>query len=85
MSRRDDPTVLFCCHVDTVPAGEPRFWTETGSVFEEISTTIQKSDSMYRDPNINKLTSAQRKTIVDHWGRFQLTEQIRSAAIPQSE
>jgi N-acetylneuraminate synthase len=62
-----------------------RFWTETGSVFEEISTTIQKSDSMYRDPNINKLTSAQRKTIVDHWGRFQLTEQIRSATIPQSE
>lgn len=62
-----------------------RFWTETGSVFEEISTTIQKSDSIYRDPDINKLTSAQRKTVVDHWGRFQLTEQIRSATIPHSE
>jgi acetylornithine deacetylase/succinyl-diaminopimelate desuccinylase-like protein len=30
LTRSEKPTVLFCCHVDTVPAGEPRFWTETG-------------------------------------------------------
>ena len=49
-----------------------RFWTETGCVFEEISTTHFKNDSVYRDPEINKLTSEQRKTVVDHWGRFQV-------------
>jgi sialic acid synthase SpsE/quercetin dioxygenase-like cupin family protein len=62
-----------------------RFWTDTGCVFEEISTTAHTSDSVYRDPDINKLTSAQRKTVVDHWGRFQLTEQLRSASIPAAE
>ena len=38
--------------------------------------------SVYRDPAINKLSSAQRKTVVDHWGRFQLTEQLRAAKLP---
>lgn len=55
-----------------------RFWTDTGCVFEEISTTAYTNDSVYRDAEINKLTSAQRKTVVDHWGRFQLTEQLRA-------
>ncbi|NJO53450.1 MAG: cupin domain-containing protein [Bacteroidales bacterium] len=59
-----------------------RFWSDTGCVFEEISTTAHSNDSVYRDPEINKLTSAQRKTVVDHWGRFQLTEQLRSARLP---
>ena len=59
-----------------------RFWTDTGCVFEEISTTAHSNDSVYRDPSINQLTSGQRKTLVDHWGRFQLTEQLRSASIP---
>jgi N-acetylneuraminate synthase len=49
-----------------------RFWTDTGCVFEEISTTHFKNDSVYRDPEINKLASEQRKTVVDHWGRFQV-------------
>jgi sialic acid synthase SpsE/quercetin dioxygenase-like cupin family protein len=62
-----------------------RFWTVTGCVFEEISTTAYPNDSVYRDPNINKLSSAQRKTLVDHWGRFQLTEQLRTACIPSVE
>lgn len=62
----------------TVPPGVwHRFRTETGCVFEEISTTAYSNDSVYRDPNINALTSKQRKTIVDHWGRFQITEQLR--------
>ena len=29
VSQSDDPTVMFCCHVDTVPAGDPRSWTVT--------------------------------------------------------
>jgi N-acetylneuraminate synthase len=59
-----------------------RFWTLEGCVFEEISTTAHANDSVYRDPAINKLTSGQRKTIVDHWGRFQLTQQLRASKIP---
>jgi N-acetylneuraminate synthase len=55
-----------------------RFWTDTGVVFEEISTTAHSNDSIYRDPDINKLTSKQRKTLVDHWGRFQLSEQLQT-------
>ena len=54
-----------------------RFWTDQGCVFEEISTTAHPNDSVYRDPRINALTTAQRKTVVDHWGRFQLSEQLR--------
>jgi N-acetylneuraminate synthase len=54
-----------------------RFWTDTGCVFEELSTTHFSNDSVYRDPAINKLTSEQRKTTVDHWGRFQIDSQLR--------
>lgn len=66
----------------TVPPGVwHSFRTETGCVFEEISTTAYSNDSVYRDPAINALTSKQRKTIVDHWGRFQITEQLRGARL----
>jgi sialic acid synthase SpsE/quercetin dioxygenase-like cupin family protein len=65
-----------------VPGVWHRFWTTTGCVFEEISSTHFQDDSVYRDDAINTLTSAQRKTIVDHWGRFQITEQLRAAEIP---
>ena len=50
------------------------FSTETGCIFEEISTTDYPNDSFYRDKNINKLERSERKTVVDHWGRFQTTE-----------
>ena len=61
----------------TVPPGVwHKFRTETGCVFEEISTTAYSNDSVYRDPSINELTSGQRKTVVDHWGRFQIKEQL---------
>lgn len=49
------------------------FWTEGGAVVEEISTTHYKSDSVYADPEINKMAAHQRKTKVDHWGRFQIS------------
>jgi sialic acid synthase SpsE/quercetin dioxygenase-like cupin family protein len=69
----------------TVPPGVWHcFRTETGCVFEEISTTAYSNDSVYRDPAINSLTSKQRKTIVDHWGRFQITEQLRGSPMKGS-
>lgn len=62
----------------TVPPGVWHcFHTQTGCVFEEISTTAFANDSVYRDPSINQLSSKQRKTMVDHWGRFQIGEQLR--------
>ena len=59
----------------TVPPGVwHSFSTVTGCVFEEISTTAYKSDSVYQDSKINQMISSQRKTSVDHWGRFQIDE-----------
>ncbi len=57
-----------------------RFWTDKGCVFEEISTTAYPHDSVYRDPKINVLASHERKTVVDHWGRFQLAEKLHKSA-----
>jgi sialic acid synthase SpsE/quercetin dioxygenase-like cupin family protein len=69
-------------HVRTLKPGEtclvmPGVWhsfgTETGCVFEEISTTHYNNDSYYKDKAINKIERFERKTVVDHWGRFQMT------------
>ena len=49
-----------------------RFWTTTGVIVEEISTTHFNNDSYYEDKNINRMERSERKTKVDHWGRFQL-------------
>jgi sialic acid synthase SpsE/quercetin dioxygenase-like cupin family protein len=66
----------------TVPPGVwHSFGTESGCVFEEISTTAYSNDSVYKDPSINDLSSRQRKTSVDHWGRFQIKEQLRGVEI----
>ncbi|MDB0016102.1 N-acetylneuraminate synthase family protein [Alphaproteobacteria bacterium] len=59
-----------------------RFWSSEGAIFEEISTTAISGDSVYRDPKINKMETVQRKTIVDHWGRFQIQEQLRNVNLP---
>ena len=48
------------------------FRTETGCVIEEISTTHYSNDSVYKDKAINDLKPHQRKTKVNHWGRWQL-------------
>ena len=59
-----------------------RFWTEKGVVFEEISTTHYNDDSYYRDKSITKAPRSKRKTVVDHWGRYQLdnlVQRIRQA------
>jgi len=72
-------------HVRTLKPGEvcllmPGVWhsfsTETGCVFEEISTTHFNNDSVYKDKSINKLERHERKTVVDHWGRFQLPAKV---------
>jgi len=56
-----------------------RFWTDTGCVFEEISTTHYNNDSVYRDPKIQAMERSERKTVVDHWGRFQLVDGKQAA------
>jgi N-acetylneuraminate synthase len=43
------------------------FSTEKGCVFEEISTTHVRGDSVYEDPKIQQLDPAQRKTTIDSW------------------
>lgn len=48
------------------------FWSETGAVFEEISTTHYPDDSFYHDRRIQRLAREERKTIVNNWGRFQI-------------
>lgn len=48
------------------------FWTETGVVFEEISTTHHNNDSFYHDKRIQRLAREERKTVVNNWGRFQV-------------
>jgi sialic acid synthase SpsE/quercetin dioxygenase-like cupin family protein len=50
------------------------FWTPTGCVMEEVSTTHHNNDSVYKDKAINELERHQRKTKVNHWGRWQLAE-----------
>ena len=52
------------------------FGTDTGVVFEEVSTTHYNDDSFYQDKAINKQGRSARKTHVEHWGRFQLIDLI---------
>lgn len=43
------------------------FTTNTGAIFEEVSTTHIKDDSYYEDDAINSLDPIQRKTIIESW------------------
>ena len=43
------------------------FSTKTGCIFEEVSTTHQRGDSMYEDPEIARLDPMERKTIIQGW------------------
>ena len=45
-----------------------KFWTNTGAIFEEISTTHFNNDSMYEDPKIAKMPREARKTRLINWG-----------------
>ena len=48
------------------------FWTESGVIFEEISTTSYADDSFYEDKEINEMPRDARKTVVENWGRYQV-------------
>ena len=48
------------------------FWTDTGVIFEEVSSTHFNDDSYYEDKAINQMDRSQRKTVVKHWGRHQI-------------
>ena len=61
-----------CCLVQ--PGVFHSFSSSDGCIFEEISTTHYKNDSFYQDDSINRLETEERKTKVDHWGRFQMLE-----------
>lgn len=52
------------------------FSTKTGCIFEEVSTTHYDNDSVYRDKSINDLKREERKTKVNHWGRYELPNKI---------
>jgi sialic acid synthase SpsE/mannose-6-phosphate isomerase-like protein (cupin superfamily) len=43
------------------------FATETGCIFEELSTTQLPQDSVYVDPAIQRLDPMKRKTILESW------------------
>lgn len=46
------------------------FSSDTGCIFEEISTTHYNDDSHYSDPVIRNKSREERKTKVNNWGRF---------------
>ncbi|MEK7090343.1 MAG: cupin domain-containing protein, partial [Patescibacteria group bacterium] len=47
------------------------FGSDTGVIFEEISTTNHPDDSYYADKAISKLPRDFRKTYLLNWGRHQ--------------
>ena len=47
------------------------FGSDEGCIFEEISTTAFKDDSVYADTSIQK---RDRKTTTAHWGRYELED-----------
>ena len=55
-----------------LPGAWHKFRTDLGCIVEEISTTHHNNDSVYKDPAINKLPREERKTVVKHWGRFEI-------------
>lgn len=50
------------------------FWSDSGCVFEEVSTTHFNNDSIYNDRVINNMKREDRKTQVTNWGRFELVD-----------
>lgn len=50
------------------------FGTETGAIFEEVSTTAHDNDSLYIDKKIAALPRESRKTRLNNWGRHQFED-----------
>lgn len=55
-----------------------RFWTESGVIFEEVSSTHFNNDSFYEDPGINSLPREARKTRLANWGRHHFDDAARA-------
>ena len=54
--------------MQTVLRGEYHsFSSKTGAIFEEVSTQHMKSDSYYKDPQINSADPMERKTYLKKW------------------
>ncbi|MDD3138679.1 MAG: cupin domain-containing protein, partial [Lachnospiraceae bacterium] len=54
--------------MQTVLRGEYHsFSSVNGAIFEEVSTQHMKSDSYYKDPEVNKLDPMERKTFLKKW------------------
>jgi N-acetylneuraminate synthase len=56
------------------------FRTKNGCIFEEVSTTHYNDDSFYKDKRIASLERWERKTKVNHWGRWELKDQRQMSA-----
>jgi N-acetylneuraminate synthase len=66
---------LYPGDIAVVPRGAWHyFWTETGAIFEEVSTTHFNDDSFYEDREIAKMPREARKTKLINWGRHQFEE-----------
>lgn len=54
--------------IQTVLRGEKHsFTSQTGAIFEEVSTTHVRNDSYYEDPKIARLDPLERKSILRKW------------------
>lgn len=54
--------------IQTVLRGQKHsFTSQTGAIFEEISTTHIRNDSFYDDPKISRLDPLERKSILRKW------------------
>lgn len=70
-------SVLMPGETAIVPPGVwHNFSSVAGCVFEEVSTTSIAGDSVYRDPEIQRLKNDERKTKVRNWGRYQIQEKF---------
>jgi len=68
--------VLYPGDVLVIPRGTwHSFWSDTGVIFEEISTTHFNDDSFYADKAVNRMPREGRKTELTNWGRHQFDEE----------
>ena len=55
-------------YCDLVEPGQPHaFRSKAGAIFEEVSTTHEREDSVYLDEVIASMDPLERKTIVGNW------------------
>lgn len=63
-----DEKTLHPGDMQTVLRGEfHSFSSDTGAIFEEVSTRHMKSDSYYKDPEIARMDPMERKTFLKKW------------------